>query len=167
MNSLFRFIATGAWSGYFPIAPGTAGSALAILCLVPVSDFSSVTFVLVTLLISWIGIMSAAFMENSLGIEDPSIVVIDEIAGILFSVAFLPANWLTLMLAFFLFRLFDIIKPWPCRQAEKSGEWLTQHYPENGWLAKNKGGIGIMLDDILAGIYTNMVIVILTYYIFN
>ncbi|KAA3619783.1 MAG: phosphatidylglycerophosphatase A [Calditrichaeota bacterium] len=166
MNPIVVFIATGAGSGYFPKAPGTAGSALAVVCLLFLSDFSSPVFLLVTGVIVFIGIWSASRAEVIFKKEDPAEVVIDEVAGILISVSFLPPTGFTLLAAFVLFRLFDIFKPWPVRQSEEAGVWLAKKFPDSKWIAENKGGIGIMLDDILAGLYANLTLQIMTRYIF-
>jgi phosphatidylglycerophosphatase A len=88
-----------------------------------------------------LGTISSGKVAKESQSEDPSYVVIDEFAGYLTSVAFLPLNWQVLAAGFVLFRFFDILKPPPIRQAEKIG-----------------GGLGIMLDDFLAGIFSNLLI---------
>lgn len=164
MNKFILFLATGAGSGFFPKAPGTAGSALAIIILFFVDNFSSPGYLILTSIIVLVGILSASRAEDFLNKQDPSEVVIDEIAGILVTVAFLPANGFVLLAGFVFFRFFDIAKPWPVRQAEEAGEWLAKQFPSNQYLAKNKGGIGIMLDDIFAGVYANLLLRLIYYF---
>ncbi len=167
MNRLIIFLATGAGSGFFPRAPGTAGSALAVIVLFFVPDFSSSGFLFCTGLTIILGTWVASRAEDIFKKEDPSEVVIDEIAGILISVAFLPANGFTLLTAFVLFRFFDIAKPWPVRQAEEAGQWLAKKFPQNKIFTENRSGIGIMLDDILAGIYANLSLLLISSFFLN
>jgi phosphatidylglycerophosphatase A len=128
--------------GYFPIAPGTAGSAVGVfLDQVLRTGFSTVTHGLVILIFTLVGVKVASIVEESLGQVDPSLVVVDELAGMLLSLYLLPLSWWGLFVGFLVFRLFDIVKPFPCRQAEKL-----------------HGGTGIMLDDLIAGLYTHLVL---------
>jgi phosphatidylglycerophosphatase A len=96
--------------------------------------------VVMTVAITGLGVWSSTIMERAWG-KDPSKVVVDEVAGMCFSLLFLPVHVTYLLLAFFLFRFFDIVKPLYIRKMETL---------PNGW--------GIMLDDVLAGIYTNVII---------
>jgi phosphatidylglycerophosphatase A len=93
------------------------------------------------LIVTVIGVKAATIVEESSKQTDPSLVVVDELAGMLLSFYLLPLSWLGLLVGFLLFRLFDIIKPFPCRQAERL-----------------HGGTGIMLDDLIAGLYTHLVL---------
>jgi|WetSurMetagenome_2_1015567.scaffolds.fasta_scaffold637431_1 phosphatidylglycerophosphatase A len=133
-----KFFATGFFSGYSKIAPGTAGSIVALL-LYAIPFFES-PLILTVAIISFfiIGVYTSKRMEKSFG-DDPPIVVIDEIVGMWISLAFLPKTLFTTSLAFLFFRFFDIFKPPPCRQLEGI---------KNGW--------GVMLDDVMAGIYANL-----------
>ena len=118
------------------MAPGTAGSlvALVALWLIPFSSFSLVlTLVFVILL----GVWASGRAERLLGRKDPGHVVIDEVAGMMLSVLTLPRTPMVLLAAFALFRLFDIVKPFPARESQNF-----------------RGGIGVMLDDLVAGAYT-------------
>ena len=164
MNKIIVFLATGAGAGFFPGAPGTAGSALAVILLLFANSFSSPGFIILTGCVVLVGVYSASRAEKLMEKQDPSEVVIDEIAGIFISVAFLPVNGFVMLTAFILFRFFDIAKPWPVRQAEEAGEHLAKIFPGSKYLAKNKGGIGIMLDDIFAGVYANLVLQLLYYF---
>jgi phosphatidylglycerophosphatase A len=123
--------------GLFPIAPGTFGT-LAAVPLVLVLNKLGLWYSAVTLVIAvGISIWSAGLTQDLLGKDDPSAVVIDEVAGFLLAMTFLPFSWLVLGLGFVLFRIFDVFKPYPIRQLEGLS-----------------GGFGIVIDDLLAGLYT-------------
>lgn len=133
-----RIIATGLFTGYFPKVPGTAGSALALAIFLFSGIGDSYLFIPLIIFTFFIGVLTSSILEKSLG-SDPSVVVIDEIVGMWISLLFLPSNLIIIISAFLLFRIFDIVKPFPCRKAEKL---------KLGW--------GIMLDDVVAGIYANL-----------
>ena len=133
-------IATVFGAGYSPVAPGTAGSAVAllILWLVPFSQAGLVVFfVAVTLVGTW----AAHVAEAALGDKDPGAIVIDEVAGMTLSVLTLPLTPAVLLTGFVLFRIFDIVKPYPA-----------------GRLQALTGGVGVMIDDIIAGLYALLVL---------
>lgn len=146
-----KIIATGLGTGYAPIAPGTVGAALACLIVWLVYTFFPALFdgstthqlyaIAIIIATFFIGVWSSDFMENELG-KDPSVVVIDEIIGVWISLLFVPFSWQILLAAFVLFRFFDILKPLGIRQ-------LDQKMP---------GGWGIMMDDVLAGVYANLIL---------
>lgn len=137
--SISKLLATGFYSGYSPIAPGTAGS-LVGLAIYLIPGFENTILLSVVIVLTFIiGIFTSKQMEQALG-EDPPPVVIDEIVGMWISLLFLPKGFFIAVVAFFLFRIFDIIKPQPARLVEKF---------KNGW--------GIMLDDVVAGVYANIV----------
>jgi phosphatidylglycerophosphatase A len=130
------WVATAAGAGHSPVAPGTAGSlvALAVLWFVPFSTASlAVSFIVVVLAGVWAGDRAERLLKQ----KDPSVVVIDEVAGMMLSVITLPGTPMVLLSAFALFRLLDIVKPFPCRHCQNF-----------------VGGIGVMLDDLVAGAYT-------------
>ncbi len=139
---VYRLIATGLGSGYSPIASGTAGSAVAVVLYLPLlllpSTLIQPTLLLLTILALVIGIIASAKVEKAIG-DDPSIVVIDEVVGQWISLLFLPVSVWSIVSAFFLFRIYDIFKPSPAREAESM---------KNGW--------GIMMDDVVAGVYANV-----------
>ena len=139
VNPIWRFLGTGFYSGYAPVASGTAGSLVALILyyFIPGMELTPVLLT-VAVLTTLIGIPAATAIANVHG-EDPSIVVIDEFAGQFVALLFFPKTIAITVLAFFLFRAFDIVKPPPARQAERLA-----------------GGTGIMLDDIVAGIYANL-----------
>ncbi|NLZ18051.1 MAG: phosphatidylglycerophosphatase A [Desulfobulbaceae bacterium] len=140
MDRLFLFIATGAGSGYLPKAPGTWASALTVLLWLLAANFISfglTPYLCFVATICCLGVVSAGAAEKLVDRPDPGLVVIDEVAGQLIALSAAPAHPLAALAGFVLFRIFDIFKPFPIR-------WLDQHI---------HGGLGIMLDDILAGLY--------------
>ncbi len=146
MSSISRgaavFLATGAYVGFSPIAPGTAGSALAILIDRGLRlTESNIVYGLAVAFFSVAGVLASNVAEKHFAKKDPSAVVVDEIAGMLLSLFLIPVSWIGLLVGFLLFRLFDIIKPFPCRRAEGL-----------------HGGLGIMADDLIAGVYANIVL---------
>lgn len=142
MNQLALLIASFGYVGFFPVAPGTAGS-LAALALfagvrwvgMPAFELAAIAAVLA------IGIWSAHGAERALGRKDPGPVVIDEVLGMLITLALLPVSLTGVLAGFLLFRLFDVVKPFPADRLE--------HLP---------GGYGIMLDDAMAGVYAHLVL---------
>ncbi|MBI2154301.1 MAG: phosphatidylglycerophosphatase A [Candidatus Rokubacteria bacterium] len=133
-------VATAGGAGLVPVAPGTAGSLLAalLLWLLPFSNLSlGVTLVSVVLA----GIWAGGRIERLSGREDPGLIVIDEVAGMMLSVLVLPRTLEVVLVAFFCFRVLDIVKPFPASQA--------QSLP---------GGFGVMMDDLIAGAYTLLLV---------
>ena len=164
MQRLALFCSTAAYSGFVPVAPGTAGSLVAALLLFLFSSFHSAPFWIATIAVIIIGVWASAEGERYFGCEDPGQVVIDEVAGMFVSVAFLPVTWEVILLAFVLFRVFDIWKPFPVRQAESLGHALVkEQFGKNTFQVA--GGIGIMADDIVAGIYANIGLHVIWYYV--
>ena len=142
MNQLALLVASFGYVGFFPFAPGTAGS-LAALALFAVVRWVGVPAfeVGVILAILVLGIWSANGAERALGRKDPGQVVIDEVLGMLITLALLPVSLTGVFVGFLLFRLFDVVKPYPVGRLE--------HLP---------GGYGIMLDDAMAGVYSYIVL---------
>ncbi|MFQ5988435.1 MAG: phosphatidylglycerophosphatase A [Candidatus Methylomirabilales bacterium] len=132
-------IATGAYVGYLPPAPGTLGSLLGLILLWPLKP--GIAQVLVTLFLIGMGIVVADHAARVMGGQDPPAIVIDEIAGIAVAILLVPPQFQERVIAFVLFRLFDVIKLFPARQAERL-----------------PGGIGIVGDDLIAGLYANLVL---------
>ena len=133
-------MATGLFTGHCPVAPGTAGTALAAIIYWALGlDRWPVGggFILLFLVL---GIWSATLLEKQLG-PDPPQVVVDEMVGYWIAMLTLPRSWVLVVAGFFIFRIFDIVKPFPVRRAERL---------PFGW--------GIMADDALAGIYTHVVL---------
>jgi len=136
-----QLVATGAGSGYAPFAPGTAGSLVGLLLFWPLSRLPFVGQAGVTVALFLLGTLAAAHLASRLGLKDPGIVVVDEVVGQWVSLLLLPLTPLTVVLGFLLFRLLDVLKPWPARDFERL-----------------PGGWGIMADDVMAGIYANLLV---------
>ncbi|MGH7496222.1 MAG: phosphatidylglycerophosphatase A family protein [bacterium] len=141
-KSIPRLLATVLGAGYSPIAPGTAGSFVAALAFLFLPTYLPVV-VFTTGLIALFGIAvwSAEAVAKAENRHDPSQVVIDEVVGMAVSVAFLPLTAATIAAGFVLFRIFDVTKPFPARRSERL-----------------PGGWGIVMDDVVAGIYSNLVL---------
>jgi phosphatidylglycerophosphatase A len=145
------WIATAGGAGYFPIAPGTAGSVVGVAVVVglaqlPLGRTAAIGVLAVaSLAIGAVGVWAAGEAEEFFGRTDPGQVVVDEVVGQMLTFLLFPhATWKWLLGGFLLFRVFDIIKPFPARQAERI---------PRGW--------GIMLDDVLAGLYGMAVLAII------
>lgn len=144
----WKIIATGFGSGYSPVAPGTAGALVGCLMLAafqhffPFYFFGKLAWVGLSVLIIvffFLGVKSADVLEPAWG-HDPAKIVVDEMIGVWIAMLFVPFSWFNLTLAFVLFRIFDIWKPLGIRKMEQL-----------------KGGWGVMMDDVLAGIYSLVV----------
>jgi phosphatidylglycerophosphatase A len=131
------FLAFGFGSGLAKKAPGTFGTLAAVPVYLLLLPAGQVAYWIVTVLVSLIGIWLCGVAAEKLGEHDFGGIVWDEIAGFLITLAFTPFSWQAMLAGFVLFRLFDIVKPWPIR-------WIDQ---------KVTGGFGIMLDDIIAGFF--------------
>jgi len=133
-------LATVGYVGHFPVAPGTAGSAAALLLYVLVRAAGSPAVeVGVILVLLAAGCWAGSIAEAHYARTDPGYVVLDEVVGMLVTLLFVPVSVIGAIVGFFLFRLFDIVKPFPARQCERL-----------------HGGLGIMADDVVAGIYGNL-----------
>lgn len=137
-------LATGLGSGYSPIVPGTAGSAMGLLLFWPLASLPVAWQAAACGLVFLLGVAAAAHVARVSGIEDPGIVVADEIVGMWITLLWVPLTPLAITAGFVLFRVMDVWKPWPARQLE--------HLP---------GGWGIMADDVMAGVYANLVLQVL------
>ena len=137
-DNIVKFIATYGYTGYFPVASGTFASAVAVgMCYFLKSNLT--LYIAVFLVITIVGFLVSDRMEELAGQKDPGCIVIDEAAGIMISFFMLPWTPSVVWTAFFLFRAFDMFKIYPVNRLEEF-----------------KGGVGVMLDDIFAGIYTNL-----------
>lgn len=139
---LIEWLAFGFGSGYAPKAPGTFGTVAAIPIYLLVADLSLISYLVVVLLMAVIGIYLCGEASRQLGVNDHPGIVWDEIVGFLITMTAIPLSWEAVLLGFLLFRLFDIVKPWPIK-------WIDKRI---------HGGLGIMLDDILAGIFAGAVL---------
>ncbi|HIC87672.1 MAG TPA: phosphatidylglycerophosphatase A [Aquificae bacterium] len=142
MDKIYKFLATAAYTGLLPRMPGTWGSIFGALFVYFVfSKFSLSLKIILILLFTLLGIISSYKVSKNLNNKDPDIVVIDEFVGILLTFLFVPVNLESLVLGTILFRIIDILKPFPLKKLEK--------YPY---------GIGIMLDDIAAGLISGLIL---------
>jgi len=140
---LTKAFGSGLFSGYSPVASGTVGS-LVGLAVYAIPGFESPpVLILVSFVVFILGIKAADLMEKRYG-HDPSEVTIDEVLGMWLSLIFLPKSIAIAGAAFFLFRIMDIVKPWPARKFDTLS-----------------GGFGIMMDDAIAAFYTNIALHIL------
>ncbi len=138
-KAVILFIAQGAYSGRFPFAPGTAGTGVGVLLYLVLKGLSPAWYLVACVLATGIGVWASEEAEKLLGKKDAQSIVIDEIAGYLVSMVLAPSGWMSVVAAFILFRVFDVIKPWPLKR-----------------LQDLRGGVGVVLDDVGAGIYTSV-----------
>ena len=124
-----------------PRAPGTFGTLAAIPLAIAVNYLGAIYGAFSLVIFISVAVLTSGLSRKLMGREDPPEIVIDEAAGFSVTLFLLPLSWFSLSLGFLLFRLFDIFKPFPIRRLEKIN-----------------GGIGIVLDDLLAGVYANLVL---------
>jgi len=140
-DTLATFVATGFGSGYSPLAPGTAGSLVGLALFWAVHHLPLAGQVAATVVVFGVGVAAAGHLARRLQIEDPGVVVADEVAGMWVSLLGVPLTGVTAIAGFVLFRIFDVFKPYPARDLERLS-----------------GGWGIMCDDVMAGIYANLLL---------
>jgi phosphatidylglycerophosphatase A len=132
-------LATGFGSGYSPFAPGTAGSAVGLLFVWAMTLMDITGQVVFTLIVTGLSMIAADIVAKSVGLKDPGLIVADEIAGMMVTMIAVPITLKTALIGFVLFRVMDVVKPPPARQFESF-----------------KGGVGIVADDLMAGVYANL-----------
>lgn len=143
-NTLDRavlWLATGGHSGHSPIVPATVGSAVGLVLFLPLAHASLSVQTAPTILLLFLGVWIAGRAEDLSGVKDARPIVIDEVVGMWISLLALPPRMEYWLAAFVLFRVFDVVKPFPADRAQRLAR---------GW--------GIMLDDVFAGIYANAVL---------
>jgi len=142
LRRLGVFVATCAHVGYAPVAPGTFGSlaALVLYYLIRRQQSTAVELGAIAVIIV-IGLWSATEAEHHFGGIDPGPVVIDEVVGMLMTLALHPVNIWGAIVGFLIFRVLDVVKPWPARRLELL-----------------PGGFGVVLDDMMAGVYGNLLV---------
>ena len=145
MNKIVRFIATGFYSGLVPFAPGTAGTLAALPLVFLFRFFGPTAYLFLTFLFVVVAIVVAEIYEVAKGSHDSREIVIDEFAGFLITMALVPLTVWSLLLGFLLFRTFDIFKPFPIRYLDKNVS----------------GGYGVVIDDVVAGMFANIILQIL------
>jgi phosphatidylglycerophosphatase A len=144
IDRLARLVATAFGSGYSPLAPGTAGSALALLLFWPLAGAPWSVQLAASGLLFFVGTAAASRVAKAVGKKDPGLVVVDEVVGQWLTLSGLPFTPLVVVAGFLLFRAMDMVKPWPARDLERL-----------------PGGWGIMADDVAAGIYAHLALRVL------
>jgi phosphatidylglycerophosphatase A len=147
LKNPIHLLALGFGTGCAPKMPGTIGTLVGVLFYVPMVYLSWPVYIGITIVLFLLGIWLCEVTANDLGVHDHGGIVWDEIVGFLITMIAIPPDWRFVALGFILFRLFDIWKPWPI-------SWLD---------SKVSGGFGIMVDDVLAGIYALIVLQIIVY----
>ena len=138
MEKPYGFLAFGLGSGLSPRAPGTAGTLVGMLLWIPFASLPIVFGLAIVLALFTLGIRICHAVSHNMGVHDHGGIVWDEMVGIWLVLVFIPFDWSWWLAAFVLFRVFDIAKPWPI-----------------GWLDRRMtGGLGIMIDDVIAAFYT-------------
>jgi phosphatidylglycerophosphatase A len=140
-STLALILATAGGAGYSPIVPGTAGSIVGLVTFWGLSLLPPVVQLAATLGLFGIGIAASTRTAQLVGSKDPGVVVVDEVVGQWATLLFLPLTLKTALVGFVLFRIMDIFKPWPARDFEAL-----------------PGGLGIMADDLMAGVYANLLL---------
>jgi phosphatidylglycerophosphatase A len=143
MKRLALLVATVAGAGYAPVAPGTVGSAVGIALYLATRTLSWQAQGALILSVTCIGLWAAGVAAEHFGREDPGQVVVDEVAGQLVTLFATGVGLRGALLGFFVFRVFDVLKPWPANRFERL-----------------PGGLGIMADDLMVGLYGNLVVVV-------
>jgi phosphatidylglycerophosphatase A len=145
LGSPSGFLAFGFGSGLSPFAPGTMGTLVAIPFIFALKALGEPGFWIVLFLLFLFGVFICGRVSRKLGVHDHGGIVWDEMIGYWLSAAFIPLQWHWLLAAFLLFRFFDIVKPWPIRQLD----------------AKVSGGFGIMIDDVVAALFSMVILAVL------
>lgn len=139
LRSGARMLATGFGSGYSPFAPGTAGSAVGLLLFWPLAMVPLLGQLALCVVLFVVGALAATLVAEEVGRKDPGVVVVDEVVGMWITLVGVPFVPLTIVVGFLLFRVMDVVKPWPARSLEAL-----------------PGGWGIMADDVAAGVYAHL-----------
>ncbi len=142
------WLAFGLGTGLAPRAPGTAGTLLGVVLQLGLLWLPQLAYYSMVMLTILAGIGLCGYAARRLGVHDHPGIVWDEVAGFVLAMCFAPPGWQFLLAGFVLFRVFDIVKPWPIR-------WIDQRV---------QGGLGIMLDDLLAGLFTGVLLWLLGRY---
>lgn len=149
MRDPIYFTAFGFGLGFMPVAPGTYGTLLGVLIYLINYFFIGINGLALVLILAVLGVYICGKTALYLNHFDHPGIVWDEVVGFLITMLFVPFDFLYLALGFVLFRFFDILKPWPINLVDR----------------EIKGGIGIMLDDVLAGIFANLTLCLILYFI--
>lgn len=133
-----HFLGFGFGSGLIPLMPGTMGSLAAIPLVLMMSYLPLIAYIITTFVAAVVGILICQKVSDDLGVHDHGSIVWDEIVGMMIVFIAVPISWHSILLGFILFRIFDILKPWPISFFDKNVH----------------GGWGIMVDDIIAGVFS-------------
>ncbi len=145
LGPIAKFISLGFGAGKAPVAPGTWGTLVGIPIYLLMQDLSLMIYIIISAAIIALGIWAADVYGRELGVHDHQSIVWDEVAGYIVTMTFAPTGWEWIIVGFLLFRLFDIWKPWPINLLDKYV----------------KGGFGVMIDDVLAGVYAGLILYLL------
>ena len=148
MKYFFLLLATGFGVGYSPVAPGTLGTLIAILIYYFLSEIPPPLYEITLIPFFFLSVWISENAKIFFGKKDDQKIVIDEILGFLITMLWVPKTIRFIIIGFFLFRFFDILKPFPIRRLEK----------------RFKGGFGVVLDDVAAGVYSNIILQIISYF---
>ena len=142
MRRLAVFVCSFGYVGFFPFAPGTIGSAAGILLYV-ICRSAGILYLEIPIIVALfvLGVVLTVPAEEALGCVDPGPIVIDEVMGMMMTLALLPVGWVGMLVGFVMFRVLDVFKPFPARQLEHL-----------------HGGYGVMCDDAMAAIYANLLL---------
>ena len=141
LGRFYTLVATGLGSGYSPVAPGTAGSVVGLVLFWPLARTGPAIQAAAILGVFFLGVVASAHLARRVGRKDPGLAVIDEVAGMWITLAWLEPGPLLWATGFFAFRAMDVLKPWPARSLEAL-----------------PGGWGIMVDDVVAGLYAHLLL---------
>lgn len=145
-----EIISSWFYTGYSPVAPGTCGTAGAVLFyLLFLRNLGSLSYMVTVAVVVVTAVTVSTYISRRTGEDDPSHIVVDEVAGYLVTMAFIPPDIKYVVAGFVLFRVFDIVKPFPA-----------------GRLEQLHGGYGIVLDDVAAGVWSNIFLHIIYLYIY-
>jgi len=151
-DKIITLFSTGFYTGYFPIAPATFITlTLGVVCYLLLAYLNIYLYGLVTLVLFFLGVWLSDKSEKIFNRKDCSYIVIDELVGFLITMFLLPFSWINIVLGFFFFRFFDIVKP----------------PPANYFNNRKKGGLDVVLDDVIAGIYSNLLLQAVYYLFLN
>ena len=148
LKNPIHFLSLGFGSGLMPKAPGTFGTLAAIPVYLLMADLSVLIYSIIVVALFGIGVYLCQKTTDELKVHDHSGIVFDEIVGFLITMIAVPVTWQWIVAGFILFRIFDILKPWPI-------SWLDK---------KVHGGLGIMLDDVLAGVFALAIMQLVLYF---
>ena len=148
MRQPVMWLATGFGAGLSPVAPGTVGSLVGVLIFLAMAGLPLLFYLVGITALAVFGVWVCHRAGGILGVTDHPGIVWDEIVGLLITMTATPLSWQGVVIGFALFRLFDILKPWPVASIER----------------KVAGGLGVMLDDVMAGLYALACLQLLRYW---